>query len=238
MENARTSVDGGALCDLLVVECCIYYKNVFEDVIANSFKYSVGYSNFASAKEFMGNFDGSSSDLWVKCRDVLSTLDSLRDGVRASTGFEWELQVQAKVVDVAQKCMSTQTQDPKMLDALSETLKVALEVWPKYKDIDKLSQQTSKMLEAEFLGVNVRKLVALLLECARGDFCFEKYKDGIDDLICAAQGAEFDSDQKGQVDLAVACATNPCATTSQRTCSVQSWYRNCCRLCLLQSLTR
>jgi len=59
--------------------------------------------------------------------------------------------VQAKVVDVAQKCMSTQTPDPKMLDALSETLKVALEVWPKNKDIDKLSQQTSKMLEAEFL---------------------------------------------------------------------------------------
>ena len=75
------------------------------------------------------------------------------------------------------------------------------------QDIDKLSQQISKMLEAEFLGVNVRKLVDFLLECARGDFCFEKYKDGIDDLICAAQGAEFDSDQKEQVDLAVACAT-------------------------------
>jgi len=50
--------------------CGVLYlsKNVFEDVIANSVKYSVGYSNFASANEFMGNFDGSSSDLWVKCR--------------------------------------------------------------------------------------------------------------------------------------------------------------------------
>ena len=119
------------ICLLIVVESSIYFKNVFEDVIANSFKCSVGYPNFASANEFMDNFDGSSSDLWVKCKDVLSTLDSLRDGVRASTAFEWELQVQSKVVDVAQKCMSTQTPDPKMLDALSETLKVALEVWPR-----------------------------------------------------------------------------------------------------------